>query len=158
MPLALEREVGVRDPVGLEGRDDRLGLVGRHDLVVEALQDQDRAGDLVEVVDRRSLAVEGDRLGIRPDEPVVVARLELVRVGRQALEVADAEPADAGREHVPEGQRGKRRVAAGAPAFDGKAVRVDVAALDEEPRRGDAVVDVDDAPLAIEPPCGTSRP
>ena len=41
--LALEREVGVRDAVGGEGRDDGLGLAGRHDLVLEALQDEDRA-------------------------------------------------------------------------------------------------------------------
>ena len=55
--------------------------------------------------------------------------------------------ADAGREDVPEGERGERRVAARAAALDGEPVAVDVAALDEEPGRGDAVVDVDDAPL-----------
>ena len=66
------------------------------------------------------------------------------------LEVADAEVADAGREDVAEGEGGERRVAAGAAALDGEPVRIDVAALDQEARRGDAVVDVDDAPLPVE--------
>ena len=63
--------------------------------------------------------------------------------------------ADAGREDVPERERGEGRVAAGAAAFDGQPLRVDVAALDEEAGRRDAVVDVDDAPLAVEPAGGT---
>ena len=60
--LALEREVGMRDAVRGQRRDDRLGLRRRHDLVVEALEDEDRARDPVGEVDRRSLAVERRRL------------------------------------------------------------------------------------------------
>ncbi len=91
-------------------------------------------------------------LRVRSDETVHVARLELVRVPRQRLEVADAELADAGGEDVAEGQCRERRVAAGAAALDREALRVDVAALDEEAGGGDAVVDVDDAPAALESP------
>ena len=40
MALALEGDIGVRDAVRREGRDDRLGLAGRHDSVLEALQDE----------------------------------------------------------------------------------------------------------------------
>jgi len=58
--------------------------------------------------------------------------------------------ADAGRERVAEGQGRERREAAGAPTFDREPVRVDVAALDQEPRRSDRVVDIDDAPLPVE--------
>ena len=32
-------------PFGGQRRDDRLGLLGRHDPVVEALEDEDRAAD-----------------------------------------------------------------------------------------------------------------
>ena len=148
--LALEREVGVRDRLLGQRRDDRLGLRRRHDPVVEALEDQDRGREAVREVARRALAVDGGRLRIRPDQAVVVARFELVAVGVEQLEVADPEVADAGREDVAEGERRQRRVAAGAPALDGQPVRIDVAALDEEPRGRDAVVDVDDAPLPVE--------
>ena len=70
------------------------------------------------MVDRRALAVQVAPLGIGPDQAVEVARLELVRVARQRLEVADAVVARAGREDVAEGQRAQRRVAAGAAAAD----------------------------------------
>ena len=69
-------------------------------------------------VDRRARAIERLRLGIRADQRVEVARLELVRVLRQHLEVADAVVAGAGAEDVVEGQRRQRRVAAGAAAAD----------------------------------------
>src|SRR5437763_1013994 len=45
--LAFERDVGVRDAVLLERRGDCLGLRGRDDLVVEALQQQERLRDVV---------------------------------------------------------------------------------------------------------------
>ena len=62
--LALEREVGVRDRRSPRApRRSPRPATGRHDPVVEALEDQHRARDLVEVVDRRSLAIE--RGGLR---------------------------------------------------------------------------------------------
>ena len=108
-------------------------------------------GDRVDGMDRRALAVEATASGIRAEQARVVARLELVGVLLEELEVGDAEQADAGREDVAEGERRERRVAAGAAALDGQPIRVDVAPLDEEPGRRDGVVDVDDAPLALEP-------
>ena len=75
-----------------------------------------------------------------------------MRVRRQRLEVADAVVAGAGAERVVEGQRAQRGVAAGAAAADGQALAVDQAPLDEIARAVDAVVDVDDAPLAVQPP------
>ena len=91
VPLALEREVGVRDAVRRQRRHDRLRLGRRDDLVVEALHDQHRAGDLVEEMDRRTLAIQLRRLRVRTHESVEVARLELVRVARHRLEIAHAE-------------------------------------------------------------------
>ena len=89
-------------------------------------------------------------LRVRPDQSVHVARLELVRVPRHRLEVADAEQADPGREDVAEGQRRQRGVTAGAAARDGEPRRVHVAAIGQEAGGRDAVVDVDDAPGAVE--------
>src|SRR3954447_26509158 len=56
--LALACDVRVRDALPLEDLDHRLGLVGRHDLVVEALQEQQRPLEAVREVHRRALAVE----------------------------------------------------------------------------------------------------
>ena len=67
------------------------------------------------------------RCGIRADQAVQVARLELVRVRGQRLEVADAVVAGAGLEDVAEGQRAQRGVAAGAAAADRQALAVDLA-------------------------------
>ncbi len=52
MTLAFEGEVGVRDPVGREGRGDRLGVGRHHDPVLEPLEDEDGRADPVEGVDR----------------------------------------------------------------------------------------------------------
>ena len=101
-------------------------------------------------MDRRALAVDVGSGRPRADQRVEVARLELVRLARQRLEIADAEVARAGVEEVAEGERGERRVAAGAAAADREPPAVDVAARDQEARRGDDVVDVDDAPAAGE--------
>jgi hypothetical protein len=73
-----------------------------------------------------------------------------VGVERHRLQVADAVVGRAGGEDVVERERGQRRVAAGAAAPDGEPGRVDVAALDQESGAGDAVVDVVDAPGAVE--------
>ena len=91
-------------------------------------------------VDSRSTKLIGLRArkisaasGIRAEQRVLVAQLELVRVpvGRR-LEVGDAEVRRARREHVGERQRADRRVAAGASARDEEPVRVGLA----EARRG----------------------
>src|SRR3954451_12573797 len=47
VPLAGQRQVRVRNAIPVERRDDRLGLRWRHDLVFEALRDQDGGADLV---------------------------------------------------------------------------------------------------------------
>ena len=65
-------------------------------------------------------------------------------------EIADTEEADARREHVAEGQRGKRRVAAGAATLDGQPIAVDVATIDKVAGRPHAIVDIHDAPSAVQ--------
>src|SRR4051794_27045654 len=56
--LALEGDVLVADAVARQRGDDRLGLRGRDDAILEALQDDHGRADLVRVVDRRALAPE----------------------------------------------------------------------------------------------------
>ena len=144
--LALESEVCVGDARRGQGRDQRLRLRGRHDPVVEALHHEDRARDPVEEMDRRALPVALGHRRIRSDEPVDVARLELVRVARERLEVADPVPADA-RRRTHRGRRGRAASCSRRRSpFDRQPVAVDIAALDEEAGGGDGVVDIDDPP------------
>ena len=56
------------------------------------------AGQPVDVVDRRALAIQRRGLGLRPDQAVEVAALELVGVPGQRLQIADAVVAGAGPE------------------------------------------------------------
>ena len=84
-----------------------------------------RAGRVKWIGELASYTVLGGR--IRPDQAVEVARLELVGVRRQRLEVADPEVAGARAEDVGERQRAQRGVAARAAAPDGQPVGVDLA-------------------------------
>ena len=73
-----------------------------------------------------------------------------MRVARQRLEVADAVVAGAGLEEAAEGEGGQGGEAAGARAADRDPLGIDVAALDQEARGSDDVVDIGDAPAAVE--------
>ena len=59
--------------------------------------------------------------------------------------------AGAGFESVAESQRAERGIAARASATNRQAVAVNVSALDKIARAIDAVIDIDDTPLALEP-------
>src|SRR5919201_6449966 len=148
--LALEGDVCIRDAVALECFRDRFGLRRRHDAVVEALEQQERLGDLVRVRDRRALAIELGLLRPLPDEELVVARLELVRVLVERHEIGDAELRDAGGEDVADRHCHQCRVPARAAAGDDDAIGVREPALDQVTRGGLGVVDVDLAPAPAE--------
>src|SRR5690606_27907683 len=87
----------------------------------------------------------------RADQPEQVGGLEVVRLGRQGLQVADAGVRDGGPEQVGLGDSGQRGPAAGAVAADGQPARVGEALLDQRPGGGDDVFDVHHAPLAAQP-------
>jgi len=86
-----------------------------------------------------------------PAQPIEIARLELVRVARQRLEVAHAVVARAGRELAVKRQCAQRGETAGAAAADRAARAVDIAALYQEARAVHAILDVGDAPGAVQP-------
>src|SRR5262249_34900073 len=82
--------------------------------------------------------------------PLVVVRLELVRLAVERLEVPDPVVAGTGREDLVEGQRAENGEPSGAPAPDQQRTRVDPALSGGEARAGDAVFDVGDTPCPIE--------
>src|SRR5205085_4932677 len=103
--LALEGDVGDGQLFTPERLDHQLGLVRRHDLVFEALKENDGARQAFSEVDGGALVIQIRAFGVRADEPVEVARLELVRVADEDRQVADAEVARSGLESVAEGER-----------------------------------------------------
>ena len=154
--LPLEGHVGHRHTLVAQRGDDHLRLVGRHHLVLEPLQDDQRPVEAVEVVDRRPLDVDVAPLGVRADQPVEVAALELVGLSGQRLEVGHPEVARRRRRTC------RRRASAtsiGEPARgaapDAQPRRVDPALLAQPPGRRLAVLDVDDPPLRRGAGCGT---
>ena len=151
MLLAHEGHVGHRQPLLPHRRGHHLGLIRRHHLVVQALQQDERAVQLVHGVNRRPRAIGGLHGGIRPHEPIHVARLELVGVARQHFEIADAVVAGAGLERVVERQRRERRVAAGAAAARDEPRGVRLPRRHQVRGRIHGIAHVHDAPLAVQP-------
>jgi hypothetical protein len=148
--LAGESEFGDGDGVLSECRDDRLGLLGGHHLVVEAVNDKDGVGDLVGIVEGGTLPVEVGRLWPWADEMIGVVTLEAGGVGAEGGEVCNAEPAGAGGEPVCGGERAQDGESARACAGNDGAVGVGVTSVGEERRDVDAVLYVQDAPVAVE--------
>ena len=88
--FAGEQQIADRNAAGAQRVDHHLGLVRRHDAVVGALEEDDRAvAGRSAWSQRRALAVEILALGIGADQPVEIARLELVGVAGQRRDVAD---------------------------------------------------------------------
>src|SRR5215211_6565736 len=148
--LALERYVGDRYSFLPQGREHLLGLLRGHDLVFETLEEDHGTRESPGRVYRRALHVEVRAPWVGPDQAVEVARLELVGLPRQGLDIADAEVARAGGERILERERAERRVAARAAAGDHQPLSVHEPALGEVNRPVGAVVDVDDTPHALE--------
>src|SRR5262245_39882654 len=98
--LAGEQEIADRIALAPERRDHRFGLVRRHDRVLLALEEDHRFREPIRVIKRRALAIPGFLLRIRPDQPVEIARFELVGVARERGHVADAVVARAALEEV----------------------------------------------------------
>src|SRR5207248_6030853 len=102
-------------------------------------------------MDRRTLTVDLTILRPAADQALVVHGLELVGVLMENFKVADAEMTGTGFEEAGRGERPEHGVPAGAPAGDGHPVAVGEPAVDQVARRIDAVVNVDHAPLPVQP-------
>src|SRR6516165_3540503 len=102
-------------------------------------------------MNRRALDIEVAARRVRTDHPVEITRLEFVRVLRQSLEIADAIIAGASLENIVEGQSAQGSVATGTAAADRHATAVDPLACRQIFGAVDAVIDVDNPPLAAQP-------
>src|SRR5262249_56111264 len=89
VPLGGEGRVGGRQPAGAQRSHHGLRLPRRDDPIVVPLEEDDRGRDPLRRVQRRAGEVEVAPLRIRPDQPFVISRLELVRLAVQRLEVPD---------------------------------------------------------------------
>src|SRR5437588_9644066 len=102
-------------------------------------------------MNRRARDVEIAPLGIRADQVVRILRFELVRIQLERFEIANAVVAGAGLEIVTKRQGAQRRISAGAAAIDHRSILIDIAALRQELRAINAIVDIDNAPGTVEP-------
>ena len=84
------------------------------------------------------------------NQPVEIARLELVRVPGERLQIAHAVIAGTGAKKTVEGQRAQGRVTAGAAAADGETCRIHQTAFHEIARARQAILHVGDAPLPLQ--------
>jgi hypothetical protein len=114
------------------------------------VNDKDGVGDLVGIVDGGAIPVEVGRLWPWADEMIGVVTLEAGGVGAEGGEVCNAEPAGAGGEPVCGGERAQDGESARACAGNDGAVGVGVTSVGEERRDVDAVLYVQDAPVAVE--------
>src|SRR6516165_9215791 len=159
-PVLLAREQKIADRIAFapERLDHGFGLVWRHDCVFVALKEDDGLRQPLYVGERRAFAIALFFLRIGSNEPIEIARFELVGIARERSRVAHAVVACAALEEIPKHERRKRRVASGAAAGNDDALVVDGALAGQEFRAVDAVIDVDDAPVSIEPlPIGAAE-
>src|SRR5262245_52159444 len=150
MLLAREQEIADRIALAPQRLDHAFRLVGRHDGVLLPLEEDHRLREPIRVIQRRALAIARLLLRIGSDQPAEIARLELVCVERERGDVAHAVIASPALKEVAEGQRRQSRVAAGAAPADDASLAVDPALRGEELRAGDAIVDVDYAPVQLQ--------
>src|SRR5947207_5425363 len=87
--LALKGHVRIWQLLLLAHRDERLRLARGDDLVLEALEQDDRAAEPVGEVDRGTVEVDVATFGIGAEQGVAVVGLELVRLLDEQLEGTD---------------------------------------------------------------------
>src|SRR5262249_47187905 len=151
--VALLRKQNVADggAAAAQGFDHKISLVGWDNGVVGALEEDDGPRDRAGEVKRRTLPVSFLILRIWTDQPVEIVGLELVRVLCEPLQIADAIVTGAAFEVRAEGQRGERRVTPGAASADDRPLPVGPTLLHDILGAVNAVVDVDDAPVEVQP-------
>src|SRR6267154_2695678 len=149
--FARKQEIADRVALAPQHLHHGFGLIRRNDLVFVALKEDDRLLQSLGMKERRALAVARLLLRIRADQPVEITRLEFMGVARQRRGVADAIMAGASLKEIAKHQGGKRRIAAGAATCDDRALVVHQSLGREMFGAIDAIIDVDNAPVVIEP-------
>jgi hypothetical protein len=127
-------------------------LVGRNDLVLVALQQQNRAVERVDAGDRAPGLVGFLIGGIGPDEAVEVPGLELVRVLGQEGEIGDPVQRAPRPEDVSKGEGAQGRVSAGGAPVDAELFSVGQALVDQVLCPVANIVDIDNSPALAETP------
>src|SRR5262249_30667362 len=150
MLLAREQEITDRIAVAPQRRNHSFRLVRRHHGVLLPLEEDHRFREPVRLIERRALAIARLLLRIRSDQPFEIARLELVGIACERGDVAHAVIARPALKEAAKGKGRKSGDAAGAPAADDASLAVDPPLRCEEPRAGDAIVDVDHAPTQLQ--------
>src|SRR5262249_16597301 len=105
MLLAREQEIADWIALAPQRLNHAFCLVRRHDGVLLPLEEDDRLREPIRMIKRRALAITRLLLRIRSDQPVEIARLELVGVAPERAAVAHAVIPGSALKEVPEGQR-----------------------------------------------------
>mmetsp|Transcript_9379 Transcript_9379/g.23316 ORF Transcript_9379/g.23316 Transcript_9379/m.23316 type:complete len:213 (+) Transcript_9379:326-964(+) len=104
--------------------EHHLSLVGRHNLVFQTLEEAQGNRQLIQILDRRTLLVDGLHCWIRSHQIVQISRLELVGVTGERFKRCDTVEAASSGEDVREGERGQGGVPSGGSAVNGQAFRI----------------------------------
>ena len=151
--LAVEQKIADRNTALLQCRDHEFCLVRRNDAILRSLEEDHWCREPLDMMDGGAFGVGLYVVWIQTNQPVEVTGLELVRVARESLKVADAVLARTRAKHfvVFRRERAERRVTASAAAANHELLGIGVPVLDQPARAGDAVLDVDETPLFFEP-------
>jgi len=122
--LAFVEHIRGGDLPGPDGVEHQLGLVGRDDLVLVALKEDQRNRDVAGLEQGRALDVPIALGGVGANQAIQIARLVFVSLLGEDLQLAQPEQAGPRLEVIAEGQGRQGGVAARAPALDGDFVLV----------------------------------
>ena len=98
---------------------------------------------------RRSLPVQFGGRGIGANQTVLIARLELVSITGQRLQIGNPVVTGAGGKDIVEDKSAERCVSTRASTADGHAFSVDVTSFFQIPCGVDTVLDIHNSPLPV---------
>src|SRR5690606_28086372 len=148
--LALEFQISDRYAALAQRGHDTARLLGRNDTIFAPLEGDERCLEALEVVDGRARVIRGFALRQRRNELVEIAAFELVGIAREREQLAHPAVIGACPKGIRERERGESRESTGTAAADRGAFRVDASAPGEVTNGVDNVLEVHDAPPAVE--------
>jgi hypothetical protein len=122
-------------------------------LVLRALKEDNRHRQPINVIDRRAIDISLMFLRVRSDQPIQIMTLEFVRIARERNKVAHAVIAcsRAKRNLMLRCKGAQRGIATSAAATNHQTVRVGIATRCQVASPADAVLNVENAPLPLQP-------